>query len=208
MRVEELATILESFKDEVLASIKGIDAKIKGLFDLNKEIEGRLKAVEAKISHLEDYSRRENLLFFGIADEKDETAEACESKVMEIVRDKLGIHKEIEFQRVHRLGRHRRATRGVNARPIIVRFLRAKDRDLVLRNAFKLKDQGVSLSEDFCQQTRDKRKMLLPHLKNAKKSGKKAFLRGDSLIIEGSSYSVDGNIVRNSRSGAVLDLGN
>ena len=185
--------------------MKGLEDQIKGLLEINKEIETRLKSVENKLCQLEDQSRRENLLFFGIGDDGNESWEVCERKLTQFIKDKLGIDKDIVFQRVHRLGRPRA---GVNARPIIAKFLLFKDKELVLRNAHKLKNQACSISEDFCQRTREKRKMLLPHLKKAKEDDKRAFLRVDTLYIEGTRFHVDGNTVKNSNTGAPLTWSN
>ena len=102
------------------------------------------------------------------------------------------------FHRVHRLGRPRQ---GVNSRPIIAKFLLFKDKDRVLRNAYKLKDTPFSISEDFYDATREKRKMLFPHLKKAKDAGKRAFLKVDALHIDGSVFHVVGDVVQNSKTG-------
>ena len=136
MRVDELAKIVEAFKSAVLDRLKSIDDNIQSLKEGNEKIEARLKWVEDKLSKLEDQSRRENLLFFGHKESKDEKWEETEKKISKFVKEKLEIEGEILFHRVHRLGRPRQ---GVNSRPIKVKFLLFKDKDSVLRNAYKLR---------------------------------------------------------------------
>ena len=201
MRVDELAKIVDQFKVAVLDRLKSIDDKIQSLMEGNEKIESRLKWVEDKLSRLEDQSRRENLLFFGIKESKDETWDETERKISQFMKEKMGIDREIVFHRVHRLGRPRQ---GVNSRPIIAKFLLYKDKDLVLKNARKLKDTGFSVSEDFCEATREKRKMLLPHLKRAKAAKQRAFLKVDTLHIEGTVFHVVGECVKNKKTGQLI----
>ena len=56
---------------------------------------------------------------------------------MEFLSNYLGIHhpQEIEFQRIHRIGK-----KGEPHRIIIARFLRLVDRERVMKSAFKLKE--------------------------------------------------------------------
>ena len=48
------------------------------------------KKLEQKVIDLEPYSRRDNLLFYGLDEEKGENAHACENKIRKIISD-LGI---------------------------------------------------------------------------------------------------------------------
>ena len=107
MKVCELAEIVSSFKTEVLGALKGLEDKIQSIFHTNREIETRLKYIEDKLCDLENQSRRENLLFFGVTENPGESWQDAENKLCQIIKDKLGIDKEITFQRVHRLGKSR-----------------------------------------------------------------------------------------------------
>ena len=198
LRVDDVVQILEAFKTEVFAKLQAIEDKIQGIAVGNEKIETRLKWVEDKLTDLENRSRRENLLFFGISDDREESWESSEEKISAFLKEKLGIDKDIVFHRVHRIGKYRR---GANARPIIAKLLLAKDKELIMKNVGKLKDTGFSICEDFCQVTRNKRKLLLPHMKKAKTLGKKAFLRVDTLSIDGVIYHVDDEIVKNRKTG-------
>lgn len=54
--------------------------------------------------------------------------------------------RSIEFQRIHRVGK----PKDVGPRPIITRFLRYADREMVLHQARKtLKNKDFSMFEDF-----------------------------------------------------------
>ncbi|KAL8564249.1 hypothetical protein ACOMHN_050860 [Nucella lapillus] len=66
-----------------------------------------------------------------------------------------------------------------------------KEKILAERRMLKNKTFQVFISEDFTPRVRDIRRKLLPFLKDAKDAGKKAFLRFDTLIIEGKSFVYD-----------------
>ena len=82
---------------------------------------------------LEAYSRRENLKFAGIAEVEGEGQEDKRGIIVEFLSNYLGIHhpQEIEFQRIHRIGK-----KGEPHRIIIARFLRLADRERVMKSAF------------------------------------------------------------------------
>ena len=87
-----------------------------------------------KILYLEAFSRRENLKFQGIAETSQNNAISTQSKNTEDVlvgflENVLGIEdaKNIEFQRLHRLGMPKNDN-GNGGRTIISRFLRFLDR--------------------------------------------------------------------------------
>eukprot|EP00745_Piridium_sociabile_P023982 TRINITY_DN37646_c0_g1_i6.p1 TRINITY_DN37646_c0_g1~~TRINITY_DN37646_c0_g1_i6.p1 ORF type:complete len:105 (-),score=32.29 TRINITY_DN37646_c0_g1_i6:252-566(-) len=89
--------------------------------------------------------------------------------------------------------RAQRLRSGKGLHPIIVCFnsFKAKERILAERRALKTKRSAVFISEDFTPTVRDKRRKLLPFMKEAKNANKKAFLRFDTLVIEGKSFVYD-----------------
>ena len=69
-----------------------------------------------------------NLTFTGIHESVEEN---CEDKVKCFIRDKLQLTQDIQFDRVHRLGR-RPLNRDLSRKPrkIVVRFTKFKDREM------------------------------------------------------------------------------
>ena len=127
----------------VESSIKGMD---NSLTYLNKEVEELRGTVEDKDKqieylhtqhlYLESYSRRENLKFFGIPENEASASEGKDAVgtidvLCEFLYDVLGFgdpKRNMEFQRVHRIGK---SVRG-KPRPILARFLRYQDRESAL----------------------------------------------------------------------------
>ena len=75
----------------------------------------------------------------------------------------------IEFQGIQRSGRLNPS--HDKPRPIIARFLRYSDRELVMSRAKKLKGKGLGISADLPKDIVKRRKELMPKFKKAKEDG-------------------------------------
>ena len=189
-RLGNVESTIDKMKEDARAvesSIKGMD---KSLTYLNKEVEELRGTVEDKDKqieylhtqhlYLESYSRRENLKFFGIPENEASASEGKDAVgtidvLCEFLHDVLGFgdpKRNMEFQRVHRIGK---SVRG-KPRPILARFLRYQDRETVLRAGFELKGTEYMILQDFPQEIIERRRKQMPKLKEAKKKGPKSIL--------------------------------
>lgn len=133
----------------------------------------------------ENRQRRNNLLFLGLPDSKSETWKESEEAVVLFCSDKLGVVLDPDnIDHAHRLG----SFVENKTRPIMVRFVRFKDRESVLTSGIKLKDTGFSVREDFSRPVRIARKKLLEY---GKAQPSKFRLRHDKLFIDGRCYLYD-----------------
>ena len=95
-------------------------------------------------------------------------------------------NKRFAIKRAHRLGKPEKD----RARPLIAKFSAFKDKEYIRLQARNLSGTNYGLAEDFPQEVIEIRKELIPHLKDAKKEGKRATLKYDELVIDGYiSYS-------------------
>ncbi|KAK3107397.1 hypothetical protein FSP39_002575 [Pinctada imbricata] len=128
---------------------------------------------------------RDNLLFSGIPEEEEED---CEETVKEFIRTDMRVRKEIDFERVHRIGKY---PTNPNSRPrtIVAKFSRFKDRELVRRQAPKtLKGTGFYVQEQFPVEVEQRRKSLFPVMRDARRRHRKVKLVRDRLYIDGVEY--------------------
>ena len=123
----------------------------KAVCNSNKEVD----ECHQKIRYLEAYSRRENLKFEGTAEASQNNAASTRSENTEDVlvgflENVLGIEdaKNIEFQRIHRLGKPKNDN-GDGGRTIIARFLRFSDRERVFKQGRSLKGTNYRMFEDI-----------------------------------------------------------
>ena len=137
--------------DEKLAKLKNDVGKFQT--DM-KYIEDNLlepEYVMGKLIELEDRSRRNNLRIDGVEETLNETWDICEGKVQDIVKNKLGITAEIEFDRCHPTGKFKK--NQAKPRTIVCRLLRFKDKEKFLQNSKMLNNTGTFIYEDFCKET-------------------------------------------------------
>ena len=141
---------------------------------------------ERKTEDLEGRSKRNNLVFYGLPWNEKETNSDCENLLKDLVKNKLQISQDVEFDRAHR----------VNSRldsPVIVRCAFYKQKVEILKAKGKLKGTNVFVGEDFTAKVRGIRKTLTPHLRRAREEGKRATMVHDHLLIDGKRFTIDNN---------------
>ena len=148
-----------------------------------------------RVLYLEAYVQRENLKFEGIPESVEATVqqnatshEDTKNVLANFMENVLGIEdaKEIEFQRVHRMGKPRMD--GSDGRTIIARFLRFPDRERVFKCGRKLKGTNYKMFEDIPKELHELRKQQMDKLRQARKDGRYAFFsktEPDKLYIDG-----------------------
>lgn len=131
----------------------------------------------SRLNELEDRSRRDNLIFYGIPDNSSETWAESEGHIRDICSRFLEFElPEGAISRAHRLG----SFAASKTRPIITKFWSFKTKDHILSLKNKLKNTDFSLSEDFCQATRHCRKKLIEF---GKANGQSFSLRYNKLVM-------------------------
>lgn len=135
-------------------------------------------------------------MFFGIEKERGgpDRWDECERKVGSVIRNGLGITEDIAIERAHRTGKR-------NA--ILVKLLSFKHKELILKNARKLKDSeildDVFVREDFSLEIRKIRRGLRNKAKELFDKGQKARINYDKLITNEGVYTFDtdkGEVIR------------
>lgn len=197
--IEDIGVLLNQKIDPLKASIDNVNAKldsfstkqevkamIQGILDENKQLKDR-------IINLECQSRRNNLKFLGIQESNgNEYWNDTENLVRETISS-LDIDTDgMNIERAHRLGSKKD---GV-VRPIIVKFLSFKDRELVLQRcrmneAPACLPDGIRVVEDFPPEIELRRKKLLPFMHAARNIKARCRMSLDRLIIEGETYTVE-----------------
>ena len=83
----------------------------------------------------------------------------------------------IKIERAHRTGERKEDT----SRTIVAKFRNYKTKELILKNARKLKDTGYYINEDFSKETVEIRKENWRKIQELKKNGKYAILVYDKI---------------------------
>ena len=209
-RLQDKVERFESFSKDAASSLKVLD---EGMSFANSEIEkmkekmklwekslqektarvekkltGEIETLRDEKLYMEVYQRRENLRFYGIRETSGTTEENTKEVLVGFMQNELNISEAdtFEFQRIHRIGRLNPSQN--KPRPIIARFLRYSDRELVMSRVKKLKGKGLGISADLPKEIVKRRKELMPKFKKAKEDGQSVFFKRsepDKLYIEG-----------------------
>lgn len=153
---EIVASSVKETVQEMLGTIKQMSEEIDNLKKENKSLR---KKTEDRVVGLEQYSRRNNLRFFGVP---EESGENIEHKVGEIIAGRMNVAlPDFAIDRCHRIGNHR--DNRSKPRQIVVKFTSYKFRSLVFSNKKLLKGSKIIVAEDLCsarqtlyQEARDK----------------------------------------------------
>ncbi|KAH9377096.1 hypothetical protein HPB48_019205 [Haemaphysalis longicornis] len=134
--------------------------------------------LRSRLNDLEDRSRRENLLFYGMTDCRTETWAQTETSISTFLSSTFELSvPENGIARAHRLG----SFVPNKYWPIIVKFHSSKLKDSILANRKKSKNSRVTVAEDFCKETHHSRKKLIEF---GKASGEQYSLRYNKLLID------------------------
>ncbi|KAH9374295.1 hypothetical protein HPB48_005615 [Haemaphysalis longicornis] len=152
-RIAKHEGMIADIKDSLVATKKQVEELGKIVTEHKDDIsilQKEFKNLQAKNVDLENRSRRQNLLFYGVDDNKAETWDESEELIKKIVGDKLGIEVS-SLQRAHRIGVYRNKKK----RPIIANFASYKEGQEILSNAKKLKGSDFSIDQDFAPASRE-----------------------------------------------------
>ena len=133
-----------------------------------------------------------NLIFSNIPESKDQHEDA-EASIREFLVQRMkfaqDIIENIKFDRVHRMGP---TGEGID-RNIVAKFAFFKERELVRRNSRVLNIAGLFVYEQFPKEVNDKRRKLIPRMKEEQKMANTAWLVYDTLYINGRPFREDSN---------------
>lgn len=160
--------------------IDELSSKLKKLETDQNKTEGDLKA---QVLDIQCRSMRDNLIFYRLPEERDETDDDCVRKILTFIEDNLAIENastDIKLHRAHRMGRYNPS----KIRPIIAKFAFFPDRERVRKNAGKLKDTNFGISQQYPKEIMDTRRKLVPIMKAARGNQQDAYIVVDKLYID------------------------
>ncbi|XP_052788391.1 uncharacterized protein LOC128223149 [Mya arenaria] len=171
--------------------VDGADIHTAELAERTRVLEKERDALRDDVSYLQSQSMRNNLVFFGVPEDNtngSEPAEATERKLRLHLQDAFKIAKEtaesIRFERVHRSPG---SPITGKIRNIIAKFTYFKDREMIRKSWKQLDGTTFRVFEQFPPDVIQKRRKLVPQLKEARRQNKKAYLAYDTLYIDGTA---------------------
>ena len=195
---------LEKEKEELRASLESTQAEVEGLKGQLSVTAATLKITTGKIVKLEEleprvvkqecFNRRNNIKFFRISDNEQESPEVTEAVLRNFLHKEMKLSKkhlgDTEFERVHRIPtRVCKGKKNQHPRLIIAKVSFFKDKQQI-KSHIKHLPRGIrfGVADDFPKEVDEIRKELYPVLKQAKRNHKTAFFNVEKLIIDKAVY--------------------
>ena len=148
--------------------------------------EDRIRLLEYKSIDLEARSRRNNLLFYGLSESRNEV---CKNIIGMFVYDKFQITiREADISRAHRVGQYNPR----RDRPIMVAFQSYNTAEDIIKQGYMLKNTNFGISRDYPAEINRARKTIWPEFKRRKSQNPSAKI----VIAYPAKLIVNGHVVQ------------
>lgn len=135
--------------DRIEGRISSVVEKLEGITQVVEQHTKDILLTNFSVDSLEQYTRRNNLRFFGL---KETDSENVDDIIMQLIQEKLNININlVDIERAHRIGKKS----ATNVRPVIVKFSSYRMRELVLRARRSLKGSKIFVHEDLTKYRHD-----------------------------------------------------
>ncbi|CAG4968981.1 unnamed protein product [Parnassius apollo] len=174
---EEMAAQTREIAEAATKNVsESINEKLTALVEENKNLKTEVKILHVKIKQMEEHRRKNNIFVFGVKEEQHN--ESLVESTIKLLEKNMNIHIDLhELNNAYRLGEKK----DNKPRPILVTFTTNWRRNEVLKNKKKL-DSGIYIKEDLSKETLEKRKRLLPQLKEERAKGNICYFVKDKIV--------------------------
>ena len=163
--------------------------KVSEVIQVTNKNTDMLKTLAYKSIDLEARSRRNNLIFWGLVENREEN---CFALIRQFIKNELDLDADnMYLARAHRLGPVKIGY-GLRKRPLIVNFRDYCDTEAIMRNAHMLRRTPFSVDYDYPKEISTARKAIWSEIKTIKSQKPNAKCH----IVYPAKLSVDGKIVR------------
>lgn len=174
--LEKLEALINKNSVEIKLEIKSVSDSINQ--KLNK-LEEKYRKIEEKVTHIERANRKNNIVIYGIQTDKNNLLKTTLSQLNEIFECNL---VDRDINNIYLFG---------HKKTIVVEFISFLQKKNILKQLYKLKGTGISISHDLRPEDQQKNKILVKHLKEAKAKNQKTYIKNFKLYVNGVAYSVE-----------------
>lgn len=175
-----------SSQQEILAQkLRDTNEKIDLLQKENHLVTSQLKDLQSRLDRTTKANSNENqrsFVLYGLDEYYGENESDLYVRLSNMFYNILNVDINGFIETVKRVGK-----RG-NRRPLIVEVISKRMKNYVIKNAHCFKNTGYAVSEVLDDDALRNRQQLRINLRNARKSGNHAVIRGDRLFINGKEH--------------------
>lgn len=170
---------------ELKLQIEDLQTENKSLKVAMEDLRTKNEVLENRIEYLENYTKRNNLLFFGL----DSLNGSNQDIIIKFCGEVLGVEISLsDIVSIVSIGL------PIKSKKIMkVTFVNNYLTGRILRNTKKLKGTGFYINKDFSYAVRQRRRMLFQFRKEIyqKDKNKRVFIRNDTLFMDDKAYYWD-----------------
>lgn len=171
IEMEKQTTVLQhSIREE-------IDEKLKPLVEENLYLKNEVEKLNEKLKHLEWEKRENNLIFYGFEEPTNYKTNIIDMIIQTLNDSGIEMSKR-DINKAFRIGKA-----NGKARPILVKILNVWKKNEILKNKSRL-PKNIFVNEDFSKEVLEKRRELIPQLKEERKKGRLAYIKYDKLVVK------------------------
>ncbi|CAH1115826.1 unnamed protein product [Psylliodes chrysocephalus] len=183
---KKLIDVMESNKTELKNALSSCETRLQSSIELEskkvRDLEEENFKLKNKVEQLEITLKRNNIIIFGL---KKTNNTINLNFIIDIINKLFDISLiDSDISNFYSLGR------DLNA-PLKIEFCSYLKKKSILLNSNKLKNTGVFVADDLTELQRAQYKQLKEYLLKYMEEGKHCFIRGNKLILENTSYSLD-----------------
>lgn len=172
-----LEDIKELLKKQTETLVNQFQVSIKGGL-------GRIEKLERRCLNIERKQRKNNVIIFGLNTDRDHIVK----KTIDTLNELLDLDFSLaDVNDIYQIGKSEK-------KPVIVEFKSFLKKREIFQNKDKLralKNTGIAVANDLCEQDRQVNKVLRKHMSAARNQGKKARISGGKLQIDGDWFTVE-----------------
>ncbi|UYV77547.1 hypothetical protein LAZ67_15001466 [Cordylochernes scorpioides] len=175
-KIETRFASVEQGLEKINQRLQQLETSLETTSKVASDNSKRIADLEGRLEHCEMKQRERNLIFYGFEGAENETPDESRSRVLNLISSSMQISEEIGLEQCRRLSRKANS-------PLLIEVPDYKQRILLLRNAFKLRDKKIFLNKDYPATNNLVR--LTKYMEKQITDGKELILIGDLNIRTG-----------------------
>lgn len=187
---EELKNQITDQKTAITLEIRALKQDLcKEIADIKQEncaLKNEVKELKTKLNRVERDSKKYKLIVHGLEEQQDNLSDlrGC----LDLINNRLGVEcRFTDIRNFYRFGQPSSQKHRIASLELINYFHKVD----ILKNCKKLKGTNIFITPDFTEEEQADQKLLYEHLKAARQSNQRAFIKNKILIVDGKQATVE-----------------
>ncbi|KAK9502951.1 hypothetical protein O3M35_011628 [Rhynocoris fuscipes] len=193
-----IAGLIKGLQEEVRKSneesklfreqLEQVKIRVRDLENSQNAAENRIKLHNMEIKRLNNAYRRNNLIIYNFEEVPNETMLDLMGRIVELFSLKMDVSIQLDnIDYAQRLGK----IENKGNRPVLLKLHSFWQKLLLFKASKKLKGTNIIITNDYPEEVRVTRRLLMPFLREARQNNCTAYIRYDKIIINQRRFSLE-----------------